>query len=172
MTRDEVERLLIENEKLLYFIINREYPIYRDDEDAQQEGRIAMWKAIEQYDPEKGKLSTYIAGGIRNALHTYWRSQYLREKNLPSVSASTPITESGLTIDEVLVGDEDVDYFDDSEIFKWLSKREAFVVKARAAGYRSSEIGKALGITRAGEHLILKSARKKLERIYRREKDT
>lgn len=67
---------ILENKKLVYFIINKYYPERRNDEDIIQVGMIGLWKAIELFDESKGyKFSTFATTVIRNAIKQELRSE-------------------------------------------------------------------------------------------------
>lgn len=56
MTTKEIEQAIISNEKLIYFVINRYYPDFIEDEDIIQSGRIGLWKACISYDSSKKQI--------------------------------------------------------------------------------------------------------------------
>ncbi|GLO67428.1 hypothetical protein AQ616_07690 [Oceanobacillus sp. E9] len=63
----DLEEFLKQNERRVYYQIHQ---LQIDDKDKEyfQEGLVAMWKAYENYQPDKGPLSTYMNYTIRNRL--------------------------------------------------------------------------------------------------------
>lgn len=56
-----------DNMGLVWNTINRCFPDHYDDEDLYQEGCIALWKAVQTYDPTlQVRFSTYAESVIRN----------------------------------------------------------------------------------------------------------
>ena len=88
MEREEALRLYEENEKLVFFILNKYYPTHAFDEDAAQEGRIGLWNACQSYDPERSAFSTYAGRAIRNAIAMSLR-QETRLSKLPTGARSS-----------------------------------------------------------------------------------
>ncbi|MCP8617536.1 sigma-70 family RNA polymerase sigma factor [Salirhabdus salicampi] len=66
--------VLKENEKMIYHVIKR-YGIRDLEGEFYQEGAIALWKAYEQFDPSKGKFSSFAYFRIQKALIDYIRKQ-------------------------------------------------------------------------------------------------
>lgn len=80
MLTPEQEKLFEENENLIHSIIKKyiigagKYSL-NDYDDLAQIARIALCKAIDKYDPNKGALSTFAYPVIRNALYNAFRDQ-------------------------------------------------------------------------------------------------
>ena len=86
----EIEIKIQENENLIYFTLNTYFPLLADDEDMQQVARIALWKAIEKYSPEKGALSTIVVHNIRKKIANELKNKS-RHKSPYTVSLSDAI---------------------------------------------------------------------------------
>ncbi len=56
------------NEDLVHWVVQRQNRGRLAYEDAMQEGRIALWKALQNYDPKRGRLSSYAVVAIRRAV--------------------------------------------------------------------------------------------------------
>lgn len=63
----DLEEFIKQNERRVYYQIHQ-LQIEDKDEEYFQEGLVAMWKAYENYQPDKGPLSTYMNYTIRNRL--------------------------------------------------------------------------------------------------------
>lgn len=89
MPNNNIEEKMLELEPIIYYQLHRlglfkRFYSYRDD--FLQEGRMAIWKALQSYDPDKGaKLTTYVNIVVRNFLLNYVRSMklYQNERNIP-----------------------------------------------------------------------------------------
>lgn len=60
-----------ENMKLVPFTLHKYFPEMAFDEDAMQEGYLALWKACQGYKPGKGAFSTYAVRAIKNRMMNY-----------------------------------------------------------------------------------------------------
>ena len=63
----DLEDFLNQNKRRVHYQIHQ-MRIDDKDEEYFQEGLVAMWKAFENYQPDKGPLSTYMNYTIRNRL--------------------------------------------------------------------------------------------------------
>lgn len=89
MPNNNIEEQMLELEPIIYYQLHRlglfkRFYSYRDD--FLQEGRMAIWKALQSYDPDKGaKLTTYVNIVVRNFLLNYVRTMklYQNERNIP-----------------------------------------------------------------------------------------
>ena len=70
----DYEEQIKENYKLVVFCLNKLH--CSNNEDCEQEGIIALWKALKTYEPNKGvKFSTYAIQCIINSILTYLRKE-------------------------------------------------------------------------------------------------
>lgn len=63
-----MEKLIEDNMPFVYYIIHKHYPTYSKDDDVIQAGMLGLVKAANNYDPEKGKFSTYAGVIIRREI--------------------------------------------------------------------------------------------------------
>ncbi|MDE2103547.1 MAG: sigma-70 family RNA polymerase sigma factor [Patescibacteria group bacterium] len=83
MRKAKRDRMILANLALAYSIARKMYysnptiQLIGSLEDAQQEAILALRKAIEKYDPKRGKLSTYATRVIRRRLQEESTSQAL-----------------------------------------------------------------------------------------------
>lgn len=77
-SRDDAERLYLENEKLIYGALYQYFPALAFDEDIQQIARIGLWKACLNYDADKSCFSTAAYKFIKTEV-----LQELRKKATP-----------------------------------------------------------------------------------------
>lgn len=79
------EALYMENERLVMYVVHREFPGCEGDEDLLQNARLALWNACLSYDPKRGKFSTYAYYAILNEIR---RSRCAESKSIEN-SAET-----------------------------------------------------------------------------------
>ena len=164
MEREEALRLYEDNEKLVFFILNKYFPTLAFDDDAAQEGRIGLWSACQRYDSGKGAFSTYAGRAIRNAIAMSLRAENRRSK-LPTISLSAVVGEwkggDEITLEDTIPGKIDVDFVDTGAFLARLDDREERVVRMRAGGATLKEIGAAEGLTHQGVLMLLRRVRRK-----------
>lgn len=94
------EKLFEDNQKLVYFCINRYFPLFAHDEDAEQEGMIGLWKASQNYDKSKAAFSTFAVRCIVNQIR-----MWLKKRPPATLSLDAPISADDdipLTLADVL----------------------------------------------------------------------
>ena len=89
MDNNNIDQQIEKLEPIIYYHLHRlglfrRFPTYRDD--FLQEGRLAIWTAITNFDDARGaKLTTYVNVVVRNFLLNYVRSMklYENQRNIP-----------------------------------------------------------------------------------------
>lgn len=85
MTKEELDKFIIENEKLVAYTCWKHFRYFMllDDckyqEDIIAEGMIHLIKAAQRYDSSRAKFSTYAIQYIRGRLHRYFGSKKVRD---------------------------------------------------------------------------------------------
>lgn len=149
-----VNELIEENMNLVYYIVSRQYPTFLHDDDVIQSGMLGLVKAANTFDPNKGLFSTYAGRCIRNEIN----QEFIRRKPFSeTISLDTKIGEEG-TLQDILVGTEDVDYVDD-EFYDSLTEEERTVMTLDVNGYTSGEIATTCGITVPKVQKIMRTIR-------------
>lgn len=110
MNKDERDKLITENMRLVYYLVRKYYPTYIGNEDVIQEGMVGLIKAADTWDEEKRSFSTYATNCIINQIRMYFR----REMKHPTYKPLDDVickdgSSKGLTLGDVLPGEEDVD---------------------------------------------------------------
>jgi RNA polymerase sigma factor (sigma-70 family) len=59
---------VVANERLVHFTVRRQWLGSLSYRDAVQEGRIALWRALERHDPRRSRLSSYAVVAIERAV--------------------------------------------------------------------------------------------------------
>ncbi|MFD1067669.1 sigma-70 family RNA polymerase sigma factor [Oceanobacillus locisalsi] len=75
----ELEDFIEQNQRRVYYQMAR-LQIEEEKEEYFQEGLVAMWRAYENYMPDKGPLATYMNFQIRNRLVDVFRKSMVEKK--------------------------------------------------------------------------------------------
>ena len=178
-TEKEVERLVEDNQKLVYEMLNRCYINKVYDDDCVQRGLIGLWQAAKNYDESKGKFSTYACVSIYREISKYINSRFYRENKTTvccldepafPVSGQNAVYRVMETRLDELTDDETTEYTDAIEsdmtakqLLAGIAKRDtrcAIAVMYRINGKTLEETGQALGVSREyARQLLIKSRR-------------
>ena len=140
------DRLIEDNMKLVYYVVNKYYPTYMHDEDVIQEGMYGLCQAAKNYDPTKTKFSTYAVVCIKNRLRYYIKSQS-RHYGVLSTDFDVKGKDGGNeSFIDFIVGDSDVDTVgvDFKNFYSTLTDNEKRLIDL-SLHYSVTEIGEILG---------------------------
>lgn len=166
MLKQDINQKIIDNEKLVYFVINRHFPDLRRDEDIIQQGRIGLWKACESYDDGKSKFSTFAVKCIFNEIMREIRHRAKERRlgyavSLDEVIGTEEDSDSEITIGSSIPFIEEgyciVDH-DLSSVVKKMSERNAEVFGMYIYGFSATEISQIFGFSRTWASNIIKDA--------------
>jgi RNA polymerase sigma factor (sigma-70 family) len=156
----EQQRLVEDNLPLVYFIISREYPTFIGDEDLAQSASLGLCQAANNWDETKGLFSTYAGKCIRNEIN----KEFIRRKpHSKNISLQTTLTEK-MTLDEVLVGDEDIVVMDE-KFYDTLTDEEIKAFELFYVGYSAEEIAEVMRCKVPKANKLLRIVKKKWERF-------
>lgn len=151
------------NQKLVYYTLNKYYPRYVNDDDVKQIAFIALWRASENYKDNGTAFSTYAAKAIKQSVSQYLQKES-KNKHLHYESKNTDNDDlcfsSALAVcDKEL---ETAEFKADYERFcTTLTQQQRLVVEFLLEGYFYVEIAKKLGIDHRLIGEIVKSIGKK-----------
>lgn len=126
--------------KLVHFLVGKNYPTYRGDEDIIHSGYFGLCQAALRWDESRGTFSTYASQCICNAIKQELRD---RQKNADIISLDTPIGED-ITLADTLA-DEEEPFFVDDKFLSGLTADERFVYELRSKGYEVEDIQQLTG---------------------------
>ena len=87
-----LKQAMAEHEKLVGWVVRRQWSGGLAYADLLQEGRIGLWRALQGYDPERGTaFSTYAVPAIARAV---WRAVSLAQRKPPEQLMSQPPQEA------------------------------------------------------------------------------
>lgn len=142
------QKLIEENLKLVYFIVNTYYPRYISDEDITQVGMIGLCKAAKNYDENRGTFSTFAGKCIKNEINRELRN---RNKRIPTLSLDYEYRggedSESFNLTETLLGDLDVEYIDLSHVYSKLNETGTKVLDLLLMGLSPKEVSKEVGIS-------------------------
>lgn len=153
-SRDDAERLYLENEKLIYGALQQYFPALAFDEDIQQVAGIGLWKACLSYQEDRARFSTAAYKFIANEVRMELRRKS-RKSEISTISLSTLLHGAEIDgMDEldimgVLPCADDIDWCDTAAFWSSLTERQRFIVKARLAGSVFDSIAAELGVSTA-----------------------
>lgn len=171
MAEQEINEMIKDNEKLVYFVIHRYFPGFHDDEDVVQCGCIGLWRACANYDSTKGKLSSFATSCVKNAIGAELRSRERHRwfDSMQSLDAPMYLDDDGndVTLVQRIPDTEDgyctVDW-DVSHLRGKLSKRDFKAFLMNVQGFTMGEIGKELGVSRQRAYALVSNAQEAARR--------
>ena len=144
-----LDQAILDNEKLVYFTVNRYYPDSIQDDDIIQLGRIGLWNAIQTYKPGATKFSSYAVVCIKHEIGRYFQKQNYKKRKPPALVCldAPPDTAEDCTMHEAILGTTDIDFLDTEAILTALTKRQRAILAGMLSGYCVAEIARRVGIT-------------------------
>lgn len=140
------ETLVVENMNLVYAVIHKLFPKYIHDEDIVQIGRLGLCVAAERWDESKSQFATFAWNVIANHIRLEFRR---RNKDKMTYSLSSPIVSDGesdiLTYEDVIPGDDDVEFCDEDGYYSVLTDRERALADLLRKGKTVPEIAETWG---------------------------
>ena len=148
MTNKSTDELIQENENLVHFVLQRKYPTRANDDDAIQSGLIGLWKAIQQYEPERNiKFSTYAYRCISNEILTFIRKES-RQTQLTLMPLTDDVEDSNQLPKYDMQQEEQLSLIDALTYTDALLDEDKFLLRLYLEGYSVTDVGKILGITK------------------------
>ena len=172
----EQQKLVIDNEKLVYYIILKHYKPYIHDEDVKQTGILALCKAAIMFDQSKGyKFATYASQSIYNEISSFL-SKNNKNINMYSLDYvyNNKDSKSECTLSDIIEDDKNYidDFIDSYSIRENLIKLESrlnmqqFIVYDKyKSGKTCKEIAQELGLSVTYINTVMREIRSKYKRI-------
>lgn len=165
------QKLVEDNYKLIY---SYAYKTNLDIYEYYDILAIGLCHAALEYDPSKGKFSTYAYAAMCNEVYNHWRNTYKLKRAIPQdmlVSYNEILNEKIETLDIISYQAQkdilresyglDISHLFIEENIKKLNDKERFIVLRSALGYKQKEIAKELGISQSYISRILRNIEKK-----------
>ena len=158
------EQKIIGNMNLVHYIIHKHFPQYITNQDVIQNGYVGLIKAVDSFDESTGNtFSTYAARCVFNEIAMGLRRQnkYAKDILLQTVLAKSDKRDEPLTIEDILIYEDDYTSMYIQEFVQCLDEREATVLKYLMDGKTQAYISNQLGMTRSNICRIVKKMRSK-----------
>ncbi len=144
MKKDE---LIIENMKLVYYLISKYYPTFIGDEDLQQVGMLGLCKAANTWNEEKSKFSTYASKCILNEINFEFKRRK-KHNGVLSLDKELGVEDGAMkTFGDLIVGEDDVGFVDYKGFLATLSDRQKDVLELSERGFDTDDIADMLDVS-------------------------
>ena len=160
----KIQQLINENINLVYYIIRKYYPTFVDDEDITQCGMVGLCKAANTWDENKSTFSTYAGKCIRNEIKHEFRDRKKHQGVLSLDYEYSNGADEDITLKDMIVGQDDVDYVDTTFMYQNLNSFESEIVDCKRKGMTTIEIANQLGCSRKTVATKLRKIKSKIER--------
>lgn len=158
------EQKILDNMSLVPYVIRKYFPRYKINRDAIQNGYVGLIKAVDSFDESSGNtFSTYAARCIFNEIAIDLRKQnkYAKDISLQTVLAKGDTRDDPLTIEDILMYEDDYTPIYIQEFVRCLDEREITVLKYLMDGKTQIYVSNRLGMTRSNVCRIVKIMRSK-----------
>lgn len=158
------ERKIINNMNLVHYIIHKYFPQYITNQDVIQNGYVGLIKAVDSFDESAGNaFSTYAARCIFNEIAMDLRRQnkYAKDISLHAVITNGDTRDDSLTIEDILMYEDDYTSIYIQEFVRCLDEREVTVLRYLMDGKTQKYVSDQLGMTRSNVCRIVKVMRSK-----------
>ncbi len=158
------EQKILDNMKLVHYIIHKRFPQYMMNQDVIQNGYVGLIKAVDSFDESAGNtFSTYAARCIFNevAMDLQRQNKYAKDISLQTVLAYGDTRDDPLTIENILMYEDDYTPMYIQEFVRCLDEREIVILKCLLDGDNQVEVSNQLGMTRSNICRIVKKMRSK-----------
>lgn len=162
------DKLITENMKLVYFLVNKYYPTFSKNEDIIQTGMIGLCKAADRWDSTKAKFSTFASKIILSEIkHEFRRNN----RSVKTVSLDAMVggeDEEKLSFIDVLPGDSDIDYDPTEEFGETLSAKDRELFEGLCNGHTQSDMARQMNVSTSLVGQRIRYIRKRWEENYGR----
>ena len=175
VSQKEREALLLDNQKLIHYFLQRRgfSPSHPDYEDLLQDCNLRCWRAFQEFDPEKGALSTYLAKVCFNTIGLYLRRK--RRRLQPQIYLDAEVGPwfeyqgNSQVFNYEIIPDPDVEAdFLEARILSTLGL-SSLDIKLRIVfflsylGYTQQESAEVIGVSQAQVSRLLSQARREIK---------
>ena len=163
------EQKILDNMNLVHYIIHKNFPQYMMNQDVIQNGYVGLIKAVDSFDESTGNtFSTYAGRCIFNEIAMDLRRQnkYAKDISLQTILANGDTRDDPLTIEDILMYEDDYTPMHIQEFVRCLDERETIILKYLLDGNSQVEVSNRLGMTRSNTSRIVKKMRSKWKECY------
>ena len=163
------EQKIIDNMNLVHYIVHKHFPQYITNQDVIQNGYVGLIKAVDSFDKSMGNtFATYAARCTFNEIAMDLRRQnkYAKDISLHAVLANGDTRDDSLTIEDILMYEDDYTSMYIQEFVRCLDEREITVLRYLMDGKTQKWVSDQLGMTRSNVCRIVKVMRSKWKECY------
>nr|DAX66646.1 MAG TPA: DNA directed RNA polymerase subunit [Caudoviricetes sp.] len=146
------EQKIIDNMNLVHYIVHKHFPQYITNQDVIQNGYVGLIKAVDSFDESMGNtFATYAARCIFNEIAMDLRRQnkYAKDISLHAVLANGDTRDDSLTIEDILMYEDDYTSMYIQEFVRCLDEREITVLRYLMDGKTQKWVSDQLGMTQS-----------------------
>ena len=149
-----MDELIKKYQYLVDIIINKYFPVKRNDEDFKQYGMIALWEAIKKFDESYSiKFETFASACIKKKLLRELHRENDGHKN-----------EDENNMHDYVKGNDNIDYIDLKNFIDSLDECEIQIIRLKQKRKTDTQIKNFLNLSRRKYEKKLKSAKEKLKK--------
>lgn len=163
------EQKIIGNMNLVHYIVHKHFPQYTANQDIIQNGYVGLIKAVDSFDESTGNMfSTYAARCIFNEIlmDLQRQNKYAKDISLHMVLANGDTRDDPLTIEDILMYEDDYTPMYIQEFVRCLDEREITILRYLMDGKTQKYVSDHLGMTRSNVCRIVKVMRSKWKECY------
>jgi len=175
MITKERDELVLNNQRLIYYILNRKFSYdYLDEDDLFSEGCIALLEAADRYEAEKGAFSTLAYLCILRRMRRFAQKEKMKRKYEISRCDSKENRDSSIydllesiCDPDVNVEDEAVSHVFTENILKTLPKQTRLILEEYCDGKMKTQIAREMDLNYYHLVNLCRSAREKILRTLK-----
>ncbi len=177
-TKEDIDKLVEENIKLVGYALNKYFKKFREiypylEEDLYQEGCIGLFQAAKKYNTDKGAFSTIAMKYIRGRMTTFFKRYVKKHYSYKFKSMESTILDSNdsdsIRLMDILPSNDNITDFRLYSLEKRVKHSDIndidIIVKMIADGYSQREIGKQIGISQVEVSRRLTKFKDKIESV-------
>lgn len=159
------QQLIEHNLNLVYFLVNKYYPSFIQDEDIIQCGMLGLCRAADTWDESKSLFSTYAGKCICNEICKEFKNRK-KSKGLLSLDYEIKEYDGNTKLRDLIEGESDVDFMDEQPFIDTLSEKEKEIYLLLRDGLEAEEIIEKLGMTQTTLDTYIRRLRLQWRNFY------
>ena len=159
----ESQNRIKNNMSLVYYVIRKYYPTYINDDDIKQTGMVGLCRAANTFDEEKSTFSTYAIKCICNEINHEFRDRKKHNGVLSLDYEYSNGSDEEITLKDMIVGQDDVDYVDTDFMYQNLNSFEREIIDCKKQGMTTVEMAKRFGCSHQNISKHIRRIKSKIE---------
>jgi len=159
-----VESLILDNRRLVYYLLHRYYPTFSSDEDLIQCGMVGLCVAANKWDETRSSFSSYACHVILNSFKKEFNRRR-KHQNQVSLDEEIDSSDGRLTLCDTIPSPSQIHDLDFENLSKGLTEKELQVLELIMLGKTQNEIAIELNHTQSYISKVYKKIKKKWRNI-------